>query len=155
MPENCLMHMTTSNYEAQKRFIGKMSDEERREYYRNRYLKNKGRYNKQSSAWSKSNPHKAQASTHQTQIAKKYPKAFADADFTTAELAGWLLENRGKPCTYCGQPATHIDHVTPLSRGGVHQWSNLVLACKVCNFMKQDLTVDEFLAHVRVVLDYN
>lgn len=30
----------------------------------------------------------------------------------------------------CGERATEVDHVVPLSEGGTHQWSNLEAYCK-------------------------
>ena len=39
-------------------------------------------------------------------------------------------------CVYCGQPATEVDHVTPVSRGGSHKLNNLVASCKRCNAQK-------------------
>lgn len=40
------------------------------------------------------------------------------------------------PCVYCGEPATCLDHVRPLARGGEETASNLVPACKDCNSRK-------------------
>ncbi len=40
------------------------------------------------------------------------------------------------PCVYCGAPATTVDHVTPLARGGHHAVYNLVPACGTCNSSK-------------------
>ena len=34
----------------------------------------------------------------------------------------------GGRCVYCGVAATSIDHVVPRSRGGRHEWSNVVSA---------------------------
>lgn len=31
-----------------------------------------------------------------------------------------------------------IDHVKPLSKGGEHSWSNVKLACRICNSLKKD-----------------
>lgn len=42
----------------------------------------------------------------------------------------------GAACAYCGEPATEVDHVVPLRRGGVDEESNLVPACKPCNLGK-------------------
>lgn len=39
-------------------------------------------------------------------------------------------------CFYCGQKATTIDHVVPVSRGGRHSIGNLVGACLSCNASK-------------------
>ena len=47
----------------------------------------------------------------------------------------------GGRCVYCGVPATSIDHVVPRSRGGRHEWDNVVSACRRCNHVKADRTV--------------
>jgi 5-methylcytosine-specific restriction endonuclease McrA len=41
-------------------------------------------------------------------------------------------------CQYCGAAAENIDHVVPRSRGGAHEWENVVAACKRCNAKKED-----------------
>lgn len=50
-------------------------------------------------------------------------------------------------CQYCGAtPGRHeltVDHIIPRSRGGRHDWTNLVTACKRCNQMKGSFTPDE------------
>jgi hypothetical protein len=40
------------------------------------------------------------------------------------------------PCVYCGKPATTVDHVRPLSRGGHEAEYNLAPACSTCNRSK-------------------
>lgn len=47
-------------------------------------------------------------------------------------------------CAYCGGKADTMDHVIPLSRGGEHSASNLVPACKPCNFSKHNKTPEEW-----------
>lgn len=50
-------------------------------------------------------------------------------------------------CQYCGvKPGrSHltVDHVLPRSRGGTHDWHNLVTACKSCNQKKGSCTPEE------------
>ena len=46
-----------------------------------------------------------------------------------------LLRDKGT-CRYCGRPATHVDHVVPVARGGPTHESNLVAACERCNLEK-------------------
>jgi 5-methylcytosine-specific restriction endonuclease McrA len=60
----------------------------------------------------------------------------------TAEQLSELFA-RQKRCAYCKKPfiktrPATIDHVIPLSRGGEHTISNLVLACKPCNCSKHN-----------------
>ena len=43
-----------------------------------------------------------------------------------------------KSCIYCGQPSESIDHVLPLSRGGLSITENCVPACLSCNGHKSN-----------------
>ncbi|MCL2455070.1 MAG: HNH endonuclease [Micrococcales bacterium] len=46
-------------------------------------------------------------------------------------------------CAYCGSGADTVDHVRPRSRGGAHEWSNVVAACGRCNHRKADRLLHE------------
>jgi len=41
-------------------------------------------------------------------------------------------------CYYCGQEATTIDHIIPISKGGITSEDNCVVACYKCNSGKRD-----------------
>jgi 5-methylcytosine-specific restriction endonuclease McrA len=66
-----------------------------------------------------------------------------------------LIVRDGLNCSYCGIPTEEYnrtrDHVIPLSMGGTNTLDNLVLACKSCNGLKGNLTVEEFLGYLRGV----
>ena len=53
----------------------------------------------------------------------------------------------GTRCQYCGRrfPTSELslDHVVPLSRGGVSSWENVVCACLRCNVKKGNRLPDE------------
>ena len=49
-------------------------------------------------------------------------------------------------CIYCGEPAQHLDHLIPKSRGGSNDGSNLKPACARCNLAKGARTPEEWLA---------
>lgn len=53
-----------------------------------------------------------------------------------------LARDNGR-CAYCGKAATTIDHVVPRSRGGAHDWLNVVAACSPCNAKKDDKTLKQ------------
>lgn len=59
-------------------------------------------------------------------------------------------------CAYCGDELTlrnsSIDHIVPRAAGGSSEQSNIVLACRRCNFRKADLRSDELLAWTNRVL---
>ena len=50
------------------------------------------------------------------------------------------------PCAYCGDFATDVDHILPVSRGGTRDRENLAPACSTCNWEKLDFTPDEWRA---------
>jgi len=65
------------------------------------------------------------------------------------DTAGQLLIFTGA-CTYCGKAVTRqaitVDHVVPLSLGGLDRLDNLTLACARCNSEKgAGVPVDVFL----------
>ena len=57
----------------------------------------------------------------------------------------------GGRCAYCSGPAETIDHVVPRSRGGRHDWDNVVAACARCNHSKGDKTPAELGWRLHVV----
>ena len=72
----------------------------------------------------------------------------------------WARPRQKGRCYYCGcriAPAATlvaaerrltaevVEHKTPRSRGGTHDWSNLVLACNACDQIKGAMTDAEFL----------
>ena len=40
------------------------------------------------------------------------------------------------PCSYCGAPSEHVDHIVALSCRGEDEWTNYTAACKTCNWSK-------------------
>lgn len=61
--------------------------------------------------------------------------------FTFKEL---VLERDGYRCKYCEGIGTTIDHVIPISQGGITTFSNCVCACEKCNSDKGNLSLEEF-----------
>jgi len=53
-----------------------------------------------------------------------------------------LARDHGR-CAYCGGRGDTIDHVVPRSKGGPHEWTNVVAACRPCNARKDDKLLDE------------
>lgn len=54
-----------------------------------------------------------------------------------------VLARDGGMCQYCDRKASTIDHVHPRSRGGKHDWGNVLASCRKCNARKSDLTLEE------------
>lgn len=118
----------------------------RRRYYaehRDHILEQRRRYRK-------ANPDKARAYRRKRRALKKSQLGLWEDDaFIERQL--WLYQ-RGR-CYYCQAPISepfqsprtfHLDHVIPLSRGGEHCVSNVVLACCACNLNKGTKTAEEF-----------
>jgi len=61
----------------------------------------------------------------------------------------------GNRCQYCGKRFStselSLDHVVPLSRGGVSSWENVVCACLPCNVRKGSRLPDEAGMRLRKV----
>jgi len=57
-----------------------------------------------------------------------------------------ILARDGFRCRYCGKTSgekeLHVDHVTPLSKGGTNDPANLVTACSECNMGKTDTMIN-------------
>ncbi len=62
------------------------------------------------------------------------------------------MKRLSNECYYCHKPLGRrektIDHKIPLSRGGEHTYSNLVVACKQCNNDKSDMTENEYYEYL-------
>lgn len=54
-----------------------------------------------------------------------------------------VLARDSNRCAYCGGLADTIDHVIPRSRGGLHEWGNVVACCRRHNFEKGDRLLEE------------
>ena len=67
----------------------------------------------------------------------------------------WQQIIQGSSCYYCqkkifGKDVT-MDHIVPVSRGGLSSKSNCVPCCKACNNKKSDLTaVDLLLSSIEI-----
>ena len=58
-----------------------------------------------------------------------------------------VLDRDGHTCAYCGEVATHVDHVVPLSKDASDPYNpeGLVAACARCNTLKGDKSKAFFL----------
>lgn len=65
--------------------------------------------------------------------------------FTASELAQ-KMSMYGNRCAYCYGEFHHVDHVIPLSKGGLHILSNLRPACRACNCSKWNKSLNNWLS---------
>lgn len=74
-------------------------------------------------------------------------RRYAEGDLT---LEQWehIVDLYSGRCGYCGDDASTIEHVRPLSRGGQHTALNVIPACKYCNLRKGSKTVEEWMGTI-------
>ncbi len=71
---------------------------------------------------------------------KQYVRPYLSMSVRLSRQNIFLRDNH--ICQYCynkfSEKRLTIDHVIPLSKGGVHEWTNVVTACSKCNNKKGD-----------------
>jgi 5-methylcytosine-specific restriction endonuclease McrA len=59
-----------------------------------------------------------------------------------------LIENQNYKCVYCSSDLRttdkHLDHIIPISKGGIHSIKNVQWVCKDCNLSKSDNINDKW-----------
>lgn len=66
----------------------------------------------------------------------------------TAEDVHRIYEQQDGKCYWCGVvlgAGAHVDHLTPVSRGGSNWPSNLAITCRLCNQRKGNKTAEEYI----------
>lgn len=140
--------------QSRAKLAGKLTTEEARAKNRQQYLKNKQRYKDKAAVWNKKHGEFMRALGVFNRLKKHYPEALEATSMTVDDLEHWFVENRDTPCKYCGDRDTICaDHVVPLSKGGVHEFSNLQIICQRCNSWKSTGTVEELTERIRQMYD--
>lgn len=91
--------------------------------------------------WREANPLAVRINWHNAKARKRS----APGRYTTADVERLFSEQSGR-CWYCGETLVdyHIEHKTPLCRGGSNWPDNLCLSCPSCNHRKGSKTAEEF-----------
>jgi 5-methylcytosine-specific restriction endonuclease McrA len=59
-----------------------------------------------------------------------------------------VIKRDGKTCAYCNKKLTRsqisVDHITPVSKGGTNDLSNLAISCRECNSSKSGKMISEW-----------
>lgn len=109
------------------------------------YLRNKDRANARDREWTKANPDKKKAIKARRKERLKQADGYGIPFFKSKQI-----EIQSGRCFYCRTPISykfsHIDHMTPISRGGTNHPENKVVCCHQCNSRKHVLTADEYMA---------
>lgn len=110
---------------------------------RDYYLRNKDKCHDMVMQWRKENPEAAR-SIILNRIARKQN---AEGSFSKKDITE-KLELQNNKCVYCQCDVSvsyHVDHITPLYRGGSNWPDNLQILCPSCNCSKGAKTHDEFI----------
>lgn len=107
----------------------------KKEYDRKYRASNKSKLDEQGRAWKARNHQKVRY------IKKSYKyrrRAKESEGVSWQALKDWDQKQK-KVCYWCGANCPedyHIDHYTPLAKGGAHELENLVISCPTCNMNK-------------------
>lgn len=99
--------------------------------------------------WRKNNPEKSRNYNHQRRV----KLLGSTGSHTEEDIRQLFFKQRGK-CKWCKCKIFnkyHVDHKTPLSRGGSDFPRNLQLLCKKCNQSKSAKTMREWISYLKKV----
>lgn len=106
-----------------------------------RYLQEAERRREYARAYHVANPHVSKAARAKRKAALRGDSAGV---FTSRDWQRLVRRFDGR-CAYCHRRARlQVEHVVPLSRGGLHRIGNIVPACAACNYEKHSSTVTEW-----------
>jgi 5-methylcytosine-specific restriction endonuclease McrA len=63
-----------------------------------------------------------------------------------------IMQRDAWTCQYCGDHATEIDHILPVSQGGKNRDKNLVACCRKCNLKARVRIFGSFEEKKRYIL---
>lgn len=102
--------------------------------YRERYPEREAERKRE---WWQANPDLMASANHRRRARRA---SVPHQPYDRAELfARWNHE-----CCYCSAPATDVEHILPISKGGADALHNLTIACQPCNSSKGAKTLAEW-----------
>ena len=127
-------------YDREYRVKNRGKIKERRRAYR---LKNAEVLASKKKEWQTTDAYREYQRVYQS---KRRSTVRLRGEFTKTDIKD-LYATQGGRCYYCSvdvEGGYHIEHMTPLSRGGRNDVSNICLACAPCNMRKHTKTAEEF-----------
>ena len=127
-----------------KRWVEK-NPEKKKEIDHRHYEANKDSYARRRDEWRKNNPerHRLQGAKR-TSIRRALVAAATTVPFTVEQLY-LKMSMWGFSCWMCGGAFESLDHVKPLSKGGLNILANLRPACLRCNKSKGNRWLSEVI----------
>lgn len=130
-----------------KRLWNKENPEKKAKYDRDWRTASPEKLAKSKKNWNEANPEKIRDHS-QRRRARKLDQVGLWYEIIP-QLISLMLEMQARCCAYCRKPfgpsGYELEHMTPISRGGVHGFDNIVLACPSCNRRKGTRTMKEYL----------
>jgi 5-methylcytosine-specific restriction endonuclease McrA len=111
--------------------------EAKRVYYIQYAQANREKVSAKGQRWRKANPDKLRLYSSERRSRTRLASVFVISDREIAQLLR-------QPCFYCGGLGGTLDHIIPLSKGGLHGIGNLVGACERCNKSKSNKFITEW-----------
>lgn len=140
-----------SEFRAKRNAYCAMNADKFRAYHQAYQIANKAKIRANKDEWRRNNPEKCKSMQKAANAKRRLvEKAAALAGDSTAVIHDWEMAAK-KVCYWCGCKCPkkwHLDHYVPMSKGGLHAISNLVISCGPCNFRKSAKDPYEFAASV-------
>jgi 5-methylcytosine-specific restriction endonuclease McrA len=118
------------------------------------HIKHRQKNNDRNKRWKRANPDKVQASN-----SRRRAIALGSGGSHTAADIKEIFELQNKRCAYCrkslvrvGTRGRHVDHITPLTKGGHDGRSNLQILCQRCNNRKHAKRPEAFARELGMLL---
>jgi len=137
----------TPEYQEKSLTYRRMTKERRRQYDKEYSKNNRDKKAATALAWAKANPEKRRDIVFAYDAKRRTNKRAGDSP---GEVLQWRKAQK-KVCYWCSCKCGdnyHVDHYTPLSKGGTHTVDNLVIACPRCNLTKSAKDPYEFAQSV-------
>lgn len=106
-----------------------------------------------SKAWREKNPHQVVA---QAVVRRKRLRGNSRNDPGILEFYRMARSKKPKKCYYCSlvfHGVADVDHIVPITRGGLHCSSNLCISCPSCNRQKFTKLPSEFVSSGQLSFD--
>lgn len=107
-------------------------------------LENPDKIKQKNRSYVERNPEKAKMWAVNNQHKRR---SYKKSTLKSSELKEWVI-SQSKVCLYCRcdcEQNFHIDHIIPLSKGGLHEIHNLAISCEWCNCHKSNKSVEDFI----------
>lgn len=118
--------------------------------FRDRYYSNLDEQRARARNYKHANPDKADRYDR-----RRKRRAARQSDGTLTRGVIGALFQRASRCPYCGERIAEgdktLDHLDPISHGGVHGISNVAICCRACNTRKHSKTFARWLAELDAV----